>query len=59
MVTKICIWDGGVCPNVSCSFIDFMGNVCLCFRHKNPAGFHLLRIQGLPVVPVFNKHRRS
>lgn len=56
MVSKICRYDGGVCSDVSCSSLDSMGNVHVCFRHRNRDGFHLSRIQVLPVVSVFNKH---
>ena len=56
MVTKICPWTGGVCLKVSCDSIDSMGDVQVCSRHRNPNGFHILRIRVSPVVSVFNKH---
>ena len=59
MVSKICPWDGGVCPNVSCNYLDGVGNVCICSRHRNREGFHLSRTRVLSVVPIFNKHGRS
>jgi hypothetical protein len=56
MVSKICRYDGGVCSNVSCNFLDSMGDVHVCSRHRNRSGFHLSRIQVSPVVSVFSKH---
>jgi hypothetical protein len=57
MVTKICVWDGGVCSGVSCSSLDLLGDVQVCSRHRNRSGFHVSRIRGFSVVPVFSKHR--
>jgi len=44
MVSKICRFDGGVCRFDSCSKLDSLGNVILCFRHLRPHGFHVRRL---------------
>lgn len=38
MVTKICCFDGKICSFASCDYLDSMGDVHVCFRHRNPSG---------------------
>lgn len=58
---KICCWDGGFCPYGSCSWLDGMGNVVLCDRHRNPSGYFMRKLPVPILVSIFDKHvlRRS
>jgi len=45
------------CFHSSCSFIDSMGNVRVCFLHPNGNGFFKRRVVVPSLCSPFSKHR--
>ena len=58
MVLKICRYDGGVCRFDSCSSLDSLGHVVVCFRHLRPHAFHARRVVR-PVTVSVDRFWRS
>lgn len=44
ILVRFCRWDGRRCYRSSCANVDVSGSVVVCFRHRNPLGYHQVRL---------------